>query len=488
MKKILHYLSPMRHLGDRHYPILFPLLTMIVFSVLVELFVTLVLHQPETVGTYAIFPHIVLIIYFAFRTGMRGGFIAAGVTLLFYFYIVYSRNWTGEQLESGLNMIAILSALYFLLGGVIGILKERIDVLIDNEAGEKKRLQAILQQLPVGVIVANREGIVEQSNARVERVLGTKFITPDVRIGRDKNKYARFNGKSVTPSQWPLAKTLATGKAVSNKEYVIEREDGEKTYLDVSSAPIHNREGKMVAAASVFADITSQKLIEERKDDFISMASHELKTPLTSLKLYLELLKKTVEARGDAKELDFLERIADQITRLQLLVQDLLDVSRIQTGKLTFTREKVRLDHLIPEVVEVLQSTTEKQSITVVGKKPVVVYADKFRLYQVLTNLVTNAIKYSGSGKEIRIVTKKDRENVVVSVQDFGIGIAKNQQQKIFERLYQIGDGKGNTYPGFGMGLFITKEIIDRHKGKIWVESEKGKGSTFYFSLPISTN
>ena len=127
----------------------------------------------------------------------------------------------------------------------------------------------------------------------------------------------------------------------------------------------------------------------------------------------------------------------------------------------------------------------KKQEIVLTSKASVNVFADRFRMYQVLTNLITNAIKYSKGEKQIKVRIKREADKVVVSVQDFGIGIAKEQQKKIFERLYQVQDDNGRTYPGFGMGLYISKEIITRHKGAIWVESEKGKGSTFYFTLPL---
>lgn len=484
MRRLLQYLNPMLHLGDRRYPVLFPLVTMLVAVLLVELLVSLILQAPHAVIPYALYPFVTLIIYFAFRAGLRGGFIAAGITILYYFYIIYTRNYAAEQLEDAINTILILACLYLILGGVIGWLKQRIDLLIDLEAGEKRRLQGIIQQLPVGVLVADRSGRIEQRNKHVDELLGHPMRSQFI-VGKDTIINGKYKNKTVKPSQWPLARTLATGKAVSGKEFVIEREDGSQVYLEISASPINNREGRMVAAASVLTDITQQKLLEERKDDFINMASHELKTPLTSMKLYLHLLKMSINKRHDGKEQSIVERISDQTERLQKLVNDLLDVSRIQTGKLTFSKEQVRLDLMIEEIVEVLQSTTAKQELKILSKKPVVVFADKFRLYQVLTNLITNAIKYSGDGKEIEIACKKDTTTVLVSVKDFGIGITKEQQKKIFDRLYQAGDDRESTFPGFGMGLFITKEIIDRHKGKIWVESERGKGSTFFFSLPV---
>jgi signal transduction histidine kinase len=157
----------------------------------------------------------------------------------------------------------------------------------------------------------------------------------------------------------------------------------------------------------------------------------------------------------------------------------------LQTGKLHFTKEDIRLDELIEETVEQLEGTTKNQSITFSGKNPLTVNADRYRVYQVLNNLITNAAKYSPEGSDITVRLKKIDGKAVVSVSDSGIGISKDQQKKIFDRLYQVVDAEINTFPGLGMGLYISKEIIKRHKGTIWVESEKGKGSTFFFSLPL---
>jgi signal transduction histidine kinase len=143
------------------------------------------------------------------------------------------------------------------------------------------------------------------------------------------------------------------------------------------------------------------------------------------------------------------------------------------------------INDLLKEIISVLQSTTSQQII--LKKYPhVQINADKFRIYQVVTNLLTNAIKYSPQGEKIWIEIQSLKNKLVVSVKDQGIGIDKNQQKRIFDRLYQVTDAKEKKFPGLGMGLYISREIIKRHRGAIWVEGEKGKGSTFYFSLPLN--
>ncbi len=164
MKKILRYFNPIDHLGDKHYSVLFPLVVTFVAAIVSELFAYLILKDPMAVGAYAIFVFVALIIYFSFREGIRGGVIASTITTLYYLEIIYTRRYRGSMLTSGLETTAILGALYFILSGVIGWLKQTIDQLIEREADEKRRLQAIIQQLPVGVIITDRNGTVEQVN------------------------------------------------------------------------------------------------------------------------------------------------------------------------------------------------------------------------------------------------------------------------------------------------------------------------------------
>jgi len=163
----------------------------------------------------------------------------------------------------------------------------------------------------------------------------------------------------------------------------------------------------------------------------------------------------------------------------------LLDVSGIQTGKLRFNFEEFDFPKMVYDTVEGLQGTTNHHITTLITARNHRIKGDRYRIYQVLVNLLSNAIKYSPEGKKIILQVKQLKQHVVVSVKDFGVGIEKDQQQKVFDRLYQVNNPNGKTFPGLGLGLFISKEIVERHKGKLWVESKKGEGSTFYFSLPL---
>lgn len=483
-KKLLRYLNPISQLGNSHYSLVFPLITSLCTVLLLEFIVYVLLGNPEAVGLFAIFIFVFLIIYFSFRDGIKGGLTATAVTIAYYFYIMHSRDYTGDRLRSGIETTFALGLLYIALASIIGWLKQTIDVLIEKESDEKRRFQTIMQQLPVGVIVTNNKGVIEFANKHADIILGTK-VPLGFTVG--ENFFVNvIESNPSPPSQSILAKVLSTGKPVINEFFLIEKVNKKKVYIDVSASPIKNTKGQVIAAAEILNDVTTQRELEKRKDDFINMASHELRTPLTSLKLYLTALQKKLQKNQHETELKIFNSIMSQTDRLQNLVSELLDVSRLQTGKLTFTKEPVALHTLINDVIDELQTSMEGVTISYKFQTQVEVSADKFRLYQVLTNLISNAAKYSPGKKTIHVRLKKIPKYALVSVQDFGIGINKEEQKRIFERLYQVPEPQEKTYPGLGMGLYISSEIIKRHRGKIWVESIKGKGSTFYFRLPLS--
>jgi len=485
MNRLNRYLNPIDRLGQGENSYLFPIIANIALWVLSEFYAYSIAHNPLIIGVYIIFLNVAFIIYFSFRDGIFGGLISAVAAILYYFYIIYTRHYSGAQLVAGIDTTIELGLIYILLALIIGWLKQTIDKLIGREANERIWLQTILEQMAVGVIITDNKGKVVQTNKQLEYILGIK-VPPGFVMGEDKPAFkSTGNNMQVAPAQSPLAQALKSNKPVVGKEFDFHRKDGKKVTVQVNASLIKNKKKKVIAAASIITDITQQKELERQKDDFLSMASHELKTPITSLKMFIDLQRQQLNEKNSQKAHYFNERIHDQANRLKELTNDLLDVSRIQTNKLRFNREEFDMADVIQDTVEGLQATTQKHEIVIKGIDGEKVYGDRYRIYQVLVNLISNAIKYSPTGKKISVQAKKDKEYVVVSVKDNGIGISKAQQNKIFERLYQVTDPDVKTFPGLGLGLYISKVIIERHKGKIWVESAKGKGSTFYFSLPL---
>jgi signal transduction histidine kinase len=224
--------------------------------------------------------------------------------------------------------------------------------------------------------------------------------------------------------------------------------------------------------------------LEQRKDIFMSMASHELKNPLTALKGFTQLLKRRVEKQDIQGSGDLLVRMEAQTTRLTKLIEDLLDVSKIQAGGLEYAEERIAIDALIQDIVETIQHTNTTHTIRMHGTSHIYVIGDSDRLGQVFINLMTNAIKYSPQATSVDVSIAAANDEVLVSVRDYGVGIPEEHLSKIFERFYRVHGAQEQAFPGLGMGLYISHEIVKRHGGKIWVESTEGKGSTFYVALP----
>lgn len=222
------------------------------------------------------------------------------------------------------------------------------------------------------------------------------------------------------------------------------------------------------------------------RDEFISVASHELKTPVTSVKMFTQVLRKHSEQIGDKKAVNYLSKMDRQINNLTELIYDLLNVSKIQAGKMEFKKKKYDFDASIKETIDVLQQSSEKHKLIIKGKTGKSVVADEERIGQVLNNLISNAVKYSPHADMILIKLSSTKDNVRVDVQDFGIGMEENHLNKIFERFYRVYDNNDKTFPGLGIGLYICAEIIKRHGGKFSVSSKPGLGSVFSFSLPIT--
>lgn len=255
----------------------------------------------------------------------------------------------------------------------------------------------------------------------------------------------------------------------ANPHYVNNQFDGYiGSIVDVTEQEINNR---------------AIKELSDKKDEFLSIASHELKTPLTSIKASIQLIERSLT--GNEKISMFAGKASEQLMRLERLIADLLDVSKINSGKLVYNNTVFYFREMLKEVVQSIQNTTHTHQIIIEHSDKVILLGDRFRLEQVIYNFLSNAIKYSPGADKV-IVTSKIKEGyLVVSVQDFGIGIAPENLSKTFDRYYRV-DDTAMRFQGLGLGLFISAEIIRRHNGHCWVESEPGKGSTFFFSLPLN--
>jgi signal transduction histidine kinase len=272
-------------------------------------------------------------------------------------------------------------------------------------------------------------------------------------------------------------------RAIGAMTFVAAESGRHYTGADLAIAEeVASRAALAVENARLYRD--AQRAIAVR-DEFMSLASHELKTPVTSLKMYTQVLQRQAERRGDADLADRLIKMDRQTDKLTGLINDLLNVARIQTGQLEYVDELVDLNAIVHECVDTIQPTTTKHHILVEGTIDGHVWGDSERIGQVVTNLLTNAVKYSPRADRVLVRLDASAGNAVISVRDFGIGIGDEHREKIFEQFYRVSDPSEKTYPGLGLGLFIAGEIVKRHGGTITVQSASGEGTTFTLMLPL---
>jgi signal transduction histidine kinase len=256
-----------------------------------------------------------------------------------------------------------------------------------------------------------------------------------------------------------------------------------QSWFNFTYKPLHDAEGKVYGILHMAVDVSKQVQLQEQKDEFLGIASHELKTPVTSIKAYAQVLHQMMKDTNHTQETHMLYRMDKQINKLTNLVENLLDVTKIQAGKLEFDEVKFDFNALVKEVVTDMQAIITSHNIQLQPDETANVFADKERIEQVLTNLILNAAKYSPQANVILVRTKKENDSIFCFIEDKGIGIPEENLDNIFDRFYQVSRNNPTRFSGLGLGLYISAEIIRRSNGSINVVSKEGEGSTFSFSL-----
>lgn len=336
---------------------------------------------------------------------------------------------------------------------------------------------AIIESSDDAIISKSVDGFITSWNRGAQNLYG---YTPSEIIGKPVSILMPPGKKNDFPY---IMKQLHEGKKV--ERYHTQRITKEGRIIDVSLtiSPIRDSNGHIIGASKIARDITERMEYERRRDEFVSTISHELKTPLTSQRAFGELLEDMINENGDESYKIYIRKMNEQTGKLLNLVEDLLAISKLQGGRLKIENKPFDLNIVVVQAVDLMRLTT-KRKIEVIGKIDKKIKGDADRIGQVVTNLLSNAIKYSPASRKIVVKITDDKESAIVSVKDFGIGISPEYHDKIFESFFRVAGIDEKTYPGMGIGLHFCMEIIERHHGKLWLKSEKTKGSTFYFSLP----
>lgn len=363
---------------------------------------------------------------------------------------------------------------------------------------ERARLRAVLDQLPEGVLLIDApHGHVRYANAAAVHIVGSPIIVSTdisvkhaalMRIILDKN------GQPIAPEKLSSSRALL-GETANGQEVTLSRLDGSKAFLLTSTAPLRKDDGTIIGAIGVFQDITARKSLEQQKNDFLTIANHELRTPITAILGLAEILKIWVGQQENSyseRSQHALTSILKQGKRLTRLIEEMFDLSRIENKHLILNIAPHNLVQTLTQVIESQSITTKYHAIHFVldgveKQNTLIGHFDEDRIIQVLNNLISNAVKYSPEQKDIEVglqVTEEKPGEALIWVRDYGIGIAATELPHIYER-YHRASNLDRSISGLGIGLYLVNELVTRHGGRVWVESIEGKGSTFYVNLPL---
>ncbi len=360
---------------------------------------------------------------------------------------------------------------------------------IENELrSSRDQLGAILENTADGITLQDSLGKLVYANRAAALASGYKSVRQMLKNPKKWSEAYEVKDENDNPydtSNLPGRRALTGEHNPQDAIFFINKKTGEKRWSIVKARAIKDNSEKISAVVNIISDITQSKELERKKDDFISIASHELKTPITSIKGFMHLLKQEHKDYQNSRSAMFINRVDAQLDKLMELIEDLLNLSKLQTGKLSYKSEPFDISELVTEVIGDLRQTTNTHKIHLRNKISRKINGDRDRISQVLINLISNAIKYSPNRDKVVVSMKNGNENILVSVKDYGIGMDKDEAEKIFDRFYRVKDVNDKTFPGLGIGLYISKEIIQRHNGEIWATSQKKKGSVFQFALPI---
>lgn len=374
-------------------------------------------------------------------------------------------------------------------GGVSAVLAVMIDVT--GRVASRRQAEAHLKEIeenravlhtifegaPVGIALYDLSLDLQTRNAEWEALLGEKG---DILPTLEEESNARFEAWRT------LKEMLCKGEDVDMADIAyIKPETGEECFFDLHMRPIKSPDGKTTNILGAIVDVTERHKLESKKDEFVAMASHELKTPITAIKGFAQLGSRQSAKLGDKQLERTMSIIDEQANRVTRLINEMLDVSRLQNRSLELFLETFDLTDLLREVVGNMALTAPEFTLALeTGPEPLTVTADRQRIDQVITNLVSNAVKYSADKPLVEISARNEGGYVQVDVRDYGVGIPADQQGQVFDRFFRAGNVMSQKYTGLGLGLFISHGIVERHKGRIWLDSQEGEGSTFHFALP----
>lgn len=360
-------------------------------------------------------------------------------------------------------------------------IQQKEELIAAMQLAEEKSaiLNAIIESTDDAIISKDLNSIITSWNISAERIFG---YTAEDMIGQSVLKLIPADRQQEEPM---ILSQLKSGQRVDHFETKRMNKQGNLIDVSLTISPIKDKAGNIIGLSKIARDITDKKLDEQLKNDFVAIVSHELKTPLTSVKSYIELALAKIKEQKDGFVENVLTRANAQTQKMSMLINDFLNLSRLEEGKMSLNTSRFELSELIDEVIEEGCLLAPHHLIEYQRYPGLFVQADREKLGQVMNNLLNNAVKYSNPGTHINIYCNIEKDRVTVNFADSGRGISVEDQEHLFERFYRISDERTKNISGFGIGLYLVAEILKLLGSEISVQSEVGKGSLFSFALPF---
>lgn len=358
---------------------------------------------------------------------------------------------------------------------------------------EKEKVTTILKSAGDGIFAVDINREIVLFNPMAEKISGFK---QEEAIGKYCCDVIKFTNKDGTldfcEKGCPVERTFKTKEIISlPKDIFLVAKSGTRVAIAVIVAPVKNQKGEVIGSIVNFRDVTKEREVDEMKTMFVSISSHQLRTPLSAIRWYSEMLLSGDAGKLNESQRDYLTQIYESNMRMIALVNDLLDISRIEEGRIKMNPQLIQLEELVDSLIREFQPISKARNVKLSflkTEKPLPkVYADPLKIRQVIQNLIANAINYNKPKGKVEVSFKKEKNQIVFICEDAGMGIPKNEQPKMFNQFFRGSNTMVREVEGTGLGLYISKSIIESSGGKIWLESEENKGTKFYFTLPLNT-
>lgn len=438
--------------------------------------------------------------------GTLGVYVAAVMTGLFWAYnFIYQSNSANafDNLFKLFATIIGLLAAYFVGRGVNRIIKTMrvAESLTRQLDGAEMRTQLMMGSIADAVVAVDTDRKIIIFNEAAQNITGWDQKSA---LGVDYNlifKLKDLNDAELKDETDPFFHVLISGKAQITDQYYMLNKNNQKISFSISIAPSTDSKNQVSGAIAIFHDISEQKAVARERNEFISTASHEMRTPVAAIEGYLSMAMNPSLATVDERAKTFISKAHDASLHLGKLFRDLLSVTKIEDNRMIINRRRFNITELMNQVVGEMELVAKARKIHILthfgssgmGRQLVVapsyeVSADPDRVREVISNLLDNAIKYSNQNTTIDVTLKADKKFATISIADMGIGISAEDQKHLFQKFYRVNNSMTREVGGTGLGLYIARNLIEQFGGKIKVESAESKGSTFSFTLPLDTN